>query len=140
MVASPNFGIFLYDGDGSESRSPSARHPGSAVIERVFADFFSSRRLAFRETGFGGGSDHVPFDRARIPVGGIFTGASGSKSESQASAFGGRAGRPYDPCYHRSCDTVANTSNRALDRIAQAAAHVVRRFARDVSGLRSRSG
>jgi Zn-dependent M28 family amino/carboxypeptidase len=140
MVASPNFGIFVYDGDGSGSRSrASARHPGSARIERVFTDYFAARGLAVRETGLGGRSDHAPFDRARIPVGGIFTGAAGSKSASEQAVFGGRAGRPYDPCYHSRCDTLSNTSSRALARVAQAAAHATRHFARDVSGLGTRT-
>ena len=34
-------------------------------------------------------SDHVAFQAAGIPVGGLFTGA----------------GKPWDACYHRACDT-----------------------------------
>lgn len=130
MVGSPNFGRFVYDGDASSV------HPASAAIERVFARYFDSRGLAYRETSLGGNSDHAPFAQAGIPVGGLFTGADGVKSSGEASAFGGEAGQPYDPCYHRACDNAANVSGAALRQMAGAAAHAVRRFARDVSDVR----
>ena len=43
-----------------------------------------------------------------IPTVGLYKGAGGLKSETQASFFGGAADQPYDPCYHRSCDTIEN--------------------------------
>ena len=133
MVGSRNFVLFVYDGDGSSGgRAP----PGSATIERVLASHFAARGLAYRETSIRGGSDHAPFARAGIPVGGLFTGASGRKTTAQASAFGGRAEQPYDPCYHRRCDTLANVSNVALSRTAQAAGHAIALFAQDVSSVR----
>jgi Zn-dependent M28 family amino/carboxypeptidase len=135
MVGSPNFALFMYDGDGSASRrSRASPPPGSAAVERVFTRYFASRGLAYRETGMGG-SDHLPFARAGIPVGGLFTGAAGRKSAAQAAAFGGRTGEPYDPCYHRQCDTLANVSGTALTRVAQAAAHAIGLFAQDVSSV-----
>ena len=136
MVGSPNFVRFVYDGDASSTQSSLELHPASAAIERVFARYFDSRGLAFRETSLGGSSDHAPFARAGIPVGGLFTGAGGLKSEAEASIFGGEAGRPYDACYHRACDTAANVSGVALTQMARAAAHAVRHFARDASGVR----
>ncbi|MDW8338601.1 MAG: M28 family peptidase, partial [Thermoleophilia bacterium] len=135
MVGSPNFAIFVYDGDRSTGRGL-ALPRGSAAIERVFARSFSSRGLAHRETSLGASSDHVPFARAGIPVGGLFTGASGRKTEAEAALFGGRAGEPYDPCYHRSCDTLRNVSGVALLRTTRAAAWAVELFARDVSSVR----
>ena len=135
MVGSPNFTPFVYDGDRS-SRGRPAPPRGSAAIERVLARFFTSQRLAYRQTSLGGASDHAPFARAGIPVGGLFTGAGGRKTDAQAAAFGGRAGRPYDACYHRACDTLANVSPVALDRMAQAAANAVASFADDVSSVR----
>jgi Zn-dependent M28 family amino/carboxypeptidase len=136
MVGSPNFALFVYDGDGSASRrSRGSPPPGSAAVERVFTRYLASRGLAYREIGMGG-SDHLPFARAGIPVGGLFTGAAGRKSAAQALAFGGRTGEPYDPCYHRPCDTLANVSGTALTRVAQAAAHAIGLFAQDVSSVR----
>ena len=130
MVGSANFVRFVYDGDSSSTRSSLELHPASAAIERVFARYFDSRGLAYRETSVGGNSDHAPFARAGIPVGGLFTGADGEKSSAEASVFGGEAGRPYDPCYHRACDNAANVSGVALTQMAGAAAHAVRHFAR----------
>jgi hypothetical protein len=69
-------------------------------------------------------------------VGGLFTGADGLKSQEEASVFGGEAGRPYDPCYHRACDAATNVSGVALTQMATAVAHAVRHFARDASGVR----
>ncbi len=43
-------------------------------------------------------------------------GAGGLKSEIQASFFGGAAGQPYDPCYHRSCDTIENINRDVLEQ------------------------
>jgi hypothetical protein len=48
--------------------------------------------------------------------------------------FGGAAGRPYDPCYHRACDTIENINRdvleqntRALVRVLNAAAIAAQR-------------
>jgi Zn-dependent M28 family amino/carboxypeptidase len=135
MVGSRNFVRFVYDGDGSASRrtSPPA---GSAAIERVFARYFAARGLAYREISLGGSSDHTPFARAGIPVGGLFTGANGRKTAAQAGAFGGRADGPFDSCYHEGCDTLANVSDAALAQIGGAAAHAIASFAQDVSSIR----
>jgi Zn-dependent M28 family amino/carboxypeptidase len=132
MVGSPNFVRFVYDGDGPASSGGSA---GSAAIERVFARYFSARKLAYKETDLGGGSDHLPFVRAGVPVGGLFTGTDSEKSTAEASVFGGRAGQPYDPCYHRPCDTAANVNVTVLKQLADAVAYTVGRFARDVSSV-----
>jgi Zn-dependent M28 family amino/carboxypeptidase len=81
MVGSPNFVRFVYDGDGSASRSGDAASPaGSAVIEQVFRRYFAARKLPLREIRMGGSSDHAPFAAVGIPVGGLFTGADGRKS------------------------------------------------------------
>ncbi len=69
-------------------------------------------------TGLGGGSDHAPFRRAGIPVGGLFTGASEN----------GPGDRPRDPCYHRRCDTIDNVDRRVLLRMTRAAAQALDRL------------
>src|SRR5262245_53887587 len=133
MVGSPNFVLFVYDGDGSSSRSPFALPPGSAAIERLFARYFDARHIRHRETNIGDSSDHSPFARAGIPIGGLFTGADGRKSAEDARAFGGVAGRPHDACYHQRCDTLGNINKTALARSADAAAYAIRQYARDTS-------
>jgi Zn-dependent M28 family amino/carboxypeptidase len=134
MVGSPNFARYVYDGDNSTSSRRVPFPQGSAAIERVLARYLSSRKLPFRETGLGG-SDHLSFAEAGIPVGGLFTGASDRKTEGEAADFGGRAGQPYDPCYHERCDTTANVSGIALLQSTQTAIHAIRRFARDTTSV-----
>jgi aminopeptidase Y len=135
MVGSRNFTRLVYDGDNSTSSRGTPFPAGSAAIERVFARYYSARGLPYRETGMGG-SDHTSFAGADIPVGGLFSGADGAKSQSEADAFGGRAGAPYDRCYHRACDTVSNLSWPALTDAARAALHAITTFARDTSSVR----
>jgi Zn-dependent M28 family amino/carboxypeptidase len=133
MVGSPNYVLFVYDGDGT--LGPAAP-PGSAAIENTFARYFTAQRIPFQQTQLGGSSDHASFAAAGIPVGGLFTGADGRKSEAQAATFGGRAGEPFDPCYHRVCDTRANVSETALVRTARASLHALRVFGQSVAQVR----
>lgn len=121
MVGSKNFGRFVYDG----STAP----PGSARIEDAFRAYFGARRQTVEELSLGGGSDHAPFARAGLPVGGLFTGADERKAAGLVSRFGGVAGRPFDPCYHQACDTVSNINFRVLGQMADAAAVVALRLA-----------
>ena len=121
MVGSKNFGRFVYDG----STAP----PGSARIEDAFRAYFAARRQTIEELSLGGGSDHAPFARAGLPVGGVFTGADALKAAGLVSRFGGTAGRPFDPCYHQACDTVSNINVRVLSQMADAAAVVALRLA-----------
>ncbi len=77
----------------------------------------------------GEASDHAPFQRADIPVAGLFTGAGSPKTQQDAATFGGTVGEPYDPCYHQACDDLANTQHPEaithLAVIAQAAVRAV---------------
>jgi Zn-dependent M28 family amino/carboxypeptidase len=87
MVGSPRPLATVYDTDDR--------------VERVLRRALSGRE---RETSLGGASDHAPFARAGVPVGGYFTGAS----------------RRRDPCYHRACDTTRNVDAAMLVRMARA--------------------
>lgn len=124
MLGSPNYGRYVYDGDGSggDSRRPP---PGSAAIERVFLDYFEAVGLAAAPTDIRAGSDHLPFAAAGIAIGGLYAGSLETKTDEQAALFGGVAGRPHDPCYHRACDTVESISRRAIDELSDAAAHAI---------------
>jgi Zn-dependent M28 family amino/carboxypeptidase len=98
MVGSPNAVVEVYG--------------GAPRIERALRRALGGR---VPEARLGGGSDHAPFRRAGIPVGGIFTGASED----------GPGDRPRDPCYHRRCDTIDNVDRRVLLRTARAAAQAL---------------
>jgi Zn-dependent M28 family amino/carboxypeptidase len=110
MVGSPNFVRNVYEG-------PDA-------TEEVFTDYFASRgiRVEVNPT-LDGRSDHGPFAARGIPTGGLFSGAEGIKTREEAAAFGGEAGAPHDPCYHRACDDLDNLDEKALNQFSDAAAH-----------------
>ena len=129
-VGSRNFVRFVLDGDDSIS-------PGSELVERVLLDYFASRGLPTQPFPLGGLSDEIPFMAAGIPVGGLFTGVSGSKTVEEAAIFGGTAGARYDPCWREACDTVDNSDPSILGEMAGAAGHAVLFFSettRDVRG------
>jgi Zn-dependent M28 family amino/carboxypeptidase len=121
MVGSPNFGRFVYDGDNGP--------PGSGRIEELFRAYFAAHRQSVEEIFLEGSSDHAPFARAGLPVGGLFTGADAVKAPGLARRFGGGAGRPYDSCSHQPCDTLANVNVDVLGQMADAAAVVALRLA-----------
>ena len=133
MLGSPNYVRFVYDGDGSDTRS--GRPPGSAQIEEIFNDYFASQGLATDPTAFDGRSDYGPFIAVGIPAGGLFSGAEGIKT---AGAGGDlrrhrrRAVRPLLPPgvrHHQQPDT------KALFELGDAAAHAVLTLARTKTGF-----
>ncbi|KAI8999165.1 hypothetical protein BC832DRAFT_225862 [Gaertneriomyces semiglobifer] len=132
MIASPNYVLGVYDGDGSAS---SAGPAGSDKIEYVFNNYFQRNRIPFVPSAFTGRSDYGPFIAVGIPSGGLATGAEGIKSEENAKKFGGKAGVAYDVCYHKACDTVDNLNHKALLTNAKAVAHAAIVFGWDVSFL-----
>ncbi len=112
MIGSPNPGYFVYDDD--------------AKLEKVFKDWFAAKNIATeRETEGDGRSDHAPFKDAGIPVGGLFSGADYIKTDAQAKAWGGTAGKAFDACYHRSCDTSKNIDDTALHNHTDAIANAI---------------
>jgi aminopeptidase S len=112
MIASPNPGYFVYDDD--------------ALLEDVFIDYFAGLNVPTEPAiEADGRSDHAPFANAGISVGGLFTGASTVKTTAQAQKWGGTAGRAFDACYHRSCDTTQNINATALDRNSDAIANAL---------------
>lgn len=122
MIGSPNFGNFIYDGDGSDFGLQGP--PGSAATEALFEKYFNLRGLAFEGTEISFRSDYAQFFEDGIAFGGLFTGAEGIKTEEQAEKFGGDAGVAYDPCYHAACDDITNVDELALEINADAAAFV----------------
>lgn len=139
MIASPNFGRFVYDGDDSDATGAGAGPDGSAAIETVFTDYFASKDLPTEGTDFDGRSDYGPFIAQGIPSGGLFTGAEDIKTPEQAAKFGGTAGVAFDACYHQACDNTRNLSNKAFIQNADAAAHATATFAADTSSVNDRT-
>ena len=150
MVGSPNFMRGVYDGDGSSFGLSGPA--GSAQIEDVFNKHFADKGLAFQGTEFSGRSDYQAFINNDIPAGGLFTGAEGLKTATEAAAYGGVAGASYDPCYHQACDNLTGAGNNAalysqlpnrvgnintvaLDTNSDAIAHSVITYAYDTSAV-----
>ena len=81
-----------------------AVYRGDPRIRRSLSDALRARgRHRVRDEPLRPDSDHAPFDRAGIPVGGVFTG--------------------LDRCYHRACDDADNVDPvRAADAAAATAA------------------
>ncbi|QES49598.1 Leupeptin-inactivating enzyme 1 [Streptomyces venezuelae] len=112
MIASLNAGYFVYDDD--------------PAIEQTFKNYFSGIGVPTEiETEGDGRSDHASFKNVGIPVGGLFTGASRTKSAAQAQKWGGTAGQAFDRCYHSACDTLASVNDTALDRNSDAIAYAL---------------
>lgn len=129
MVASPNVGYFVYDGDDSAKQGAGPGPPGSAEVEQTLAGYLSSVGVTAEDTDYDGRSDYGPFIQFGIPAGGIFTGAENIKTPAQATSWGGRADTAFDPCYHQACDNMANVDRVALERNADAIAAAVGKYA-----------
>lgn len=114
MLGSPNGVRDVYHLDDS---------PASGAIEALFTTALADRGLPWA-TIVAGASDDIPFVRAGIPVGGLFSGHNTAKTEDQVAAFGGTLGASLDPCYHRGCDTLANVDPEWLGQLARIAAWV----------------
>lgn len=128
MVASPNYGLFRYDGDGSDFGLVGPN--GSDEIEAVFTRFYTDvREVPTESSPFNGRSDYQAFINNGIPAGGLFTGAEGVKTPAQQAKWGGTAGIAYDPCYHSACDGIDNVNTTALDINSDAIAYAVYLFA-----------
>ena len=121
MIGSPNAGRFVYDGDGSSGGG--AGPTGSDDIEEIFNNWFASKSLGYEATPFNGRSDYGAFIYMGIPAGGLFTGAEGVMSGSQADKFGGVSGQAFDPCYHQACDDIDNVDADMFLEMSLAAAH-----------------
>lgn len=133
MIASPNYVYALYDGDGSSFNQTGP--PGSAQIEALFQEYFTGLGLPYTATAFDGRSDYAEFANFGIPVGGIFTGAEGIKTEEEAQIFGGEANVAYDINYHQAGDNVTNLNSEAFEINAKGIAYSVATYAQSFDGI-----
>ncbi|KAF9525100.1 hypothetical protein CPB83DRAFT_796782 [Crepidotus variabilis] len=133
MIASPNYGHFIYDGDGSQFNITGPA--GSDKIEKTFQDYFKSIKYPSGSAAFNGRSDYGPFLTGGIPAGGMNTGAEGIKTEEQVALWGGQAGVAYDKCYHQACDGIDNLAVDAFERNAKGIAYAVATYARSIDNI-----
>lgn len=132
MLASRNHIRMVYDG----RRSGSSEVEGSVAVQHLFEQYFRSEDLDVVVSDFvTNRSDQTGFALAGIPVGGLFSGADGIKTEPERARFGGDAGARHDPCYHLACDDIANIDGEILGQMADAAAYATAILATDRSPL-----
>ena len=132
MVASPNYRMFVYDGDGSGFGVEGP--PGSAAVEALFERFYAQRGVPSEPTAFDGRSDYLAFINNGIAAGGLFTGAEVPKTAAQVAKWGGTE-VAFDPCYHSACDRIGNVNLEALEINADAIATAVYTLARSTAAL-----
>ncbi|MFF0451152.1 M28 family metallopeptidase [Streptomyces sp. NPDC004609] len=135
MIASPNYGLFVYDGDNSDGVGAGPGPEGSAQLERDINEFLDRRGTPHEGTDFTGRSDYGPFIDAGIPSGGTFTGAEGKKTAAQAAKFGGTAGLAYDPNYHAKGDDINNINMAAYAVNIGIIANAAGTYAHDLGSL-----
>lgn len=133
MIASPNYALMIYDGDGSSFNQSGPA--GSGQLQHLFQDYFTSHNLSFVATQFDGRSDYAAFIDHGIPAGGLFTGAENPKTEAEADMFGGQAGLPYDAHYHKAGDTIDNLNHEAFLLNSQATAFAVATYANSLDSI-----
>lgn len=126
-IGSPNFGRFVFDGDQAGSRLGLPPDPAidgaSGTIEALLNDYFGTSLLAVSSSAWQ--TNATPFRQVGIPIGGVMSGLSDTKTAAQASMFGGTAGVAFDPCFSQLCDGLSNVSTTAIDQLSDAAAHLV---------------
>ena len=134
MLASPNHGKFVYDGNFSHTPPPATApnvNPGAAYIESVFLKYFNSVGISPDPSAFDGRSDYKPFQDNGIAAGGLFSGAEVAKSAAQAAKWGGMAGVAFDVNYHQAGDDIDNLDLKGWEQMADGGAHVLATLAED---------
>lgn len=127
MIASPNYQLGIYDGDGSAFNITGPA--GSDVIEADFEQFYESQGWGHVPSEFSGRSDYAAFIENGIPSGGLFTGAEVLKTEEEVELFGGEAGVAYDINYHKIGDTIDNLAHDAYLLNTKSIANSVAKYA-----------
>lgn len=133
MIASPNYTIGVYDADESTFPAPVEVPEGSVAAEKIFTDWFDSKKQPWVDSEFSGRSDYEAFIQNGVASTGLFTGAEVLKTEEEAKMFGGQAGVALDPNYHAEGDDITNINLRALDINTDALAHAAGLLAHDTS-------
>ncbi|MFJ7061346.1 M28 family peptidase [Streptomyces microflavus] len=136
-IASPNYGLFVFDGDNSDGLNFPESPTGSAQLERDITTFLGNRGLPTAGTPFIGRSDYHPFVLAGIPSGGTFSGMEALKTPAEAAKWGGEAGVAFDVNYHAAGDTLRNINTRAFGINIDVIANAVGTYAHDLGSLKN---
>ncbi|GJO48700.1 peptidase M28 [Mycobacterium marinum] len=139
MLGSPNAGYFTDDGDQSGLPGTGVRSAdvpeGSAAIERTLAGYLNLAGKRPADMPLSIRSDYHPFLVAGVPIGGMTTGASQTKTTVQARLWGGQAGAAFDPEYLSVGDTIDNINRQALEVMGSGVAFAVGAYAESIRGV-----
>ncbi len=139
MLGSPNAGFFTDDGDQSgppgEGVSSGDVPEGSAGIERTLGGYLYAAGKRPADMPLTTRADYHPFMVAGVPIGGMTTGASQTKTVVQARLWGGEAGVPFDPNGAGPRDTVDAINSGALAVMGAGVAFAVGTYAESVGGV-----
>jgi len=72
---------------------------------------------------------------AGVPIGGLTTGSSQTKTTVQARLWGGQAGVPFDPNFQSPRDTVDNINREALGIMGSGVGFAVGSYAESIGGV-----
>jgi Zn-dependent M28 family amino/carboxypeptidase len=138
-LGSPNAGFFTDDGDLSGPPGPGVAFgdvpEGSAGIERTLGGYLNLAGKRPADMPLSTRADYHPFMVAGVPIGGMTTGASQTKTTVQERLWGGQAGAPFDPNYQGPRDTVDNVNREALGIMGSGMAFAVGTYAESVGGV-----
>jgi Zn-dependent M28 family amino/carboxypeptidase len=139
VLGSPNAGFFTDDGDQSgppgEGVSAGDVPEGSAGIERTLGGYLYAAGKRPADMPLTTRADYHPFMVAGVPIGGMTTGASQTKTVVQARLWGGEAGVPFDPNGAGPRDTVDAINPAALAVMGAGVAFAVGTYAGSVGGV-----
>lgn len=111
MLGSPNAVRYLY---------------GAGRVRDALVKALRARKLRYETISIGASSDHAPFAGAGISAAGLYSGSEERKTAREARQFGGRAGRPLDPCYHQRCDVLNRVDRDVMTELGEAAGQALR--------------
>jgi Zn-dependent M28 family amino/carboxypeptidase len=139
MLGSPNAGFFTYDGDQSASPgrdiAPEDVPAGSAGIERTLAGYLNLAGKRPADMALSADTDYSAFLVSGVPIGGMTTGASQRKTNTQARLWGGEPGAAFDPNYHGAHDTIDNINADVLGVMGSGVAFAVGSYAQSIDGV-----
>lgn len=123
MIASPNYVRGVYNGSGADE----IIRTQCEVIQKLFEDRFSQKKLPYTILPFSGRSDYGSFidPEISIPAGALATGSNAIKDEEERRIYGGFADVQLDTCYHQACDTIDNIDSSVYGEMMDAAAYTL---------------
>ena len=116
MLGSPNAVRYVY-GDGR--------------VRDALEQALRARKLRFEPISIG--ADLRPRavrGRRASPPPGCTRARTSARPRARRRAYGGRAGRPLDPCYHQRCDVLDRVDRDVMTELGEAAGQALRELAR----------